>query len=236
MQYSRLQRRNERLTKRQSYFLIGASILILVVFIVYGFPAVLNLAGTIGNLSGKKVSSTVNSNVAPSTPRFAEPYEATRSAQVTLSGAADSGISVEIFRNDQSLGIIIAGQDGTFTMDADLSRGDNLFTAVAISESGQKSPTSDAYKVRFLSAPPKLEVNGPNDGDNLKDSPVTVSGKSDPGTTVTVNDHLAIVTGEGSFSYSLSLGSGDNKIKIVVTDQAGNQTTKEITVKYETPH
>lgn len=230
--YSRLQRRNERLTQRQSYFLIIISVVILILFVVFGFPAILNLAGTIANISGKKISTTQNSAMAPATPRFSEPYEATKSATISLSGVADSGISVEIFRNNQSLGTTMANTDGSFSMDVDLSRGNNQFTAEAISEGGQKSPISDPYTISFLSVPPKLDLKSPKDGDNLKDSPVTVSGNSDPDTTVTVNDHLAISNSDGSFSYALSLNNGDNKIKIIATDAAGNQNSKEITVKY----
>lgn len=232
MHYSRLQRRNERLSLRQSYLLVAASLVILVLFVLFGFPAILNLAGTIGNLSGKKVTTTADRSLAPAVPQFSQDFEATKSAQITLNGVADGKVSVEIFQNERSLGVTLAKEDGSFSMDVDLSKGANIFTAIAISQTGQKSAVSDSYIVSFLSSPPKLEVTSPKDGDNLKDSQVTVLGKSDPNTNVTVNDHLAIVSGDGSFTYNFNLSNGDNKIKIVSTDKAGNQSTKEITVKY----
>lgn len=229
--YSRLAHRSEFRTKRQSAILILGSIVILILFLFYGFPAILNLAGSIANLRGKRIS-TNEKGVVPTVPRFSQDFEATKSATITLHGVADSKISVEIFQNNRSLGTTLAKDDGSFSMEVDLSRGDNLFTAQAISESGQKSSVSDGYKISYLSSPPKLELSTPKDGDSFKDSPIVVSGTTDPDTSVTVNDHLAIVTGSGNFSYNLTLTNGDNKIKIVVTDKAGNQTTKEITVKY----
>ncbi len=229
--YSRLARRSEFRTKRQSALLIIASVVILALFIIYGFPAILNLAGAIGNLRGQKIT-TADKALPPMTPRFSQDFVATKSATITIHGVADSKISVEIFQNDRSLGTTLAKDDGSFSLDVDLSRGDNLFTAQAISESGQKSATSDPYKVTYLASPPKLDLSSPKDGDSFKDSPIVVLGTTDPNASVTVNDHLAIVTGSGSFSYNLTLTNGDNKVKIVATDQAGNQTTKEITVKY----
>ena len=67
----------------------------------------------------------------------------------------------------------------------------------------------------------------------MKSQNISVSGATDPGDSVSVNDRLAIVDKDGNFSYSLDLNSGDNKIKVVSSDPAGNQTTKELTVKYQ---
>lgn len=232
MHYSRLARKTERMTQQQSALLIVASVVILILFAAYGFPAILNFAGTIGGLRGAKTTTTVDKGVTPATPRFAQDFEATKSAQITLHGVADSKVSVEISRNGQLAGTTIAKEDGTFAIDVSLSTGDNSFTAMAISDTGVKSGSSDSYTIALLTSPPKLEISSPKDGDSFKDSQVTISGKSDPGVAVSVNDHLAVVSGDGSFSYLMVLAGGDNKVKIVSTDKAGNQATKEITIKY----
>lgn len=233
--YSRLARQNERKTRQQSIFLLVVSIIALVLFVIYGFPAILNLTGSIGNLRGKKITAVLEKGVAPATPRFSQDFEATKSAQTTIHGVVDSKISVEIFQNERSLGTAIAKDDGSFSMDVDLARGENIFTAQAISETGQKSPKSDPYRISYLAIPPKLEISSPKDGDNLKDNQVIVVGKSDPNTTVTVNDHLVVVSTDGNFSYSLNLPNGDNKIKVTASDRAGNQTGKELKVSIATP-
>lgn len=225
--YSRLERQQERSAKRQAGLLIVGSIVVLVLFIMYGFPAILNLTSVIGNLRGKKISSVTEKGVIPLVPRLAQDFEATKSAQMTLSGVADPKTAVEIFQNEKTLGTTVSKDNGLFSMEVDLSKGANIFTAVAISESGQKSSISDSYIVYFLNSPPKLEILSSKDG--------IITGKSDANTTVTINDHQAIVKSDGSFSYSLNLNSGDNKIKIVATDRAGNQKVVELTLSTATP-
>jgi len=128
---------------------------------------------------------------------------------------------------------VIAGDDGTFSQDAQLQKDDNVFTAVGINDTNQKSPVSDGYTIRFLTGNPKLDVSSPKDGDVLYNTPATIIGQTDPGDSITVNDRLAIVDSSGKFSFSLNLNSGDNKVKVVTTDPAGNQTTKELTIKYQ---
>lgn len=232
--YSRLARRGERKTRQQALFLIATSLAVLVLFILFGFPTVLSMAGTIGNWRTKRISTT-DRTLAPLAPRFSQDFAATKSAQITLHGATDSKITVEIFQNERSLGTTIASEDGTFFLDVDLARGKNFFTALAISSSGQKSPVSDSYVVSYLASPPKLEVTDPKDGGSFQDNQVVVTGKSDLKTVVTINDHLVVVSNDGNFSYTLNLSNGDNKIKVVATDEAGNQTTKELKVTITTP-
>jgi len=59
-----------------------------------------------------------------------------------------------------------------------------------------------------------------------------VHGKTDPNVKVTINDFWAIVDDSGNYSYNLSLKSGDNPIKIVATDDAGNNTEKDLKISY----
>lgn len=212
--------------------LIVVSIVVLVLFILYGFPAILNFTGSLGSKFGKKNSLNSSSAALPTTPRFSQDFEATKSAQIILNGVADGKISVEVFQNERSLGTVVAASDGKFSMDVDLFRGENNFMALAIAENGAKSRESDIYKINYLNSAPKLEITSVRDGDIVKESPFMVVGRTDSNTTVTVNDRLAIVASDGTFSYYLSLVNGDNKIKVTSTDRAGNQTTKEIAVKF----
>lgn len=207
----------------------------MVLFIFYGFPAILGLAGTLGDRFSQKNITSTGSPLAPATPRLSYDFEATKSAAIVISGVTDGKTTIEIFQNGRSQGTTVSDDDGKFTLDVDLSRGENVFIAMAVSESGVKSAPSDEYRVSFLNTPPKLEINSPKDGENLKDSQVTVSGKTDPNVGITVNDHLAIVSGDGYFNYTLTFGNGENKIKVVALDRAGNRTEKELKVTIATP-
>ena len=57
-------------------------------------------------------------------------------------------------------------------------------------------------------------------------------GKTDSGVRITVNGFWAVIDENNNFSYSLPLQDGDNAIKVVAQDQAGNKAEKEIKVTY----
>jgi outer membrane lipopolysaccharide assembly protein LptE/RlpB len=47
-----------------------------------------------------------------------------------------------------------------------------------------------------------------------------------------VNGFWAVVDDNNNFSYTLPLQSGDNQIKIVAIDQAGNKAEKDLKVNF----
>ena len=56
---------------------------------------------------------------------------------------------------------------------------------------------------------------------------------TDEGMRITVNDRIAVVKADGSFTYAMSLPDGETVLTIVSTDPAGNQTKTERRVKYQ---
>ena len=60
-----------------------------------------------------------------------------------------------------------------------------------------------------------------------------VVGISEKGVSAWVNNHVAVVDDEGRFKYKLQLAAGDNAIEVRVKDLAGNETKKEIKIKYD---
>jgi len=226
--YSRLQRRCDLKTKRQAVLLLFGSFVLVIVFFIFGLPLLLNLTGFIGNLryrSSPLISE--DKDVMPATPIFAQNIQATSSAKIAVSGYGDPNITIEIFQNSRSLGTVISKDSGEFSLETDLEKGKNSFTAVAINESGVKSLISDSYFIDFLSGKPKLEINPAKDGDTV------ISGQTDPQNTVTINDRLAIVESSGKFSFTLNLTNGENKIKVTAVDPAGNSTSRELTINYQ---
>ncbi|MDO8514880.1 MAG: hypothetical protein Q7S14_00105, partial [bacterium] len=173
-------------------------------------------------LRGQSVIQT-DPTFAPNTPQLAQNFEATSSAEVKINGAADAKTIVELFQNTNSQGTTISSDDGSFTFDVNLLNGENNFTTQAISSAGKKSDLSSAYKIYYLNKPPKLDFE-------VKDNTI-ISGTTDPGVNITVNDHFVLVDPLGNFKYSPYLSSGDNKILILATDKAGNVTKKEVQIK-----
>lgn len=239
--YDRIQRnmqtRLERKTMKQGtrtiiMFLVG-SIILLGLFFYFGIPALFGLAGTISGI-GSKPEEVQEEEIVLNTPILDREFEATKSAEINIKGTADPGSKVELSRNTISVGLETAGKDGSFVFeDIALEKGRNEFVARTVSNKGNSSDPSGLYVVFFSTSGPKLELNN-KDGDSVKESPYTFGGKVDPiDATVMVNERLAIVDGGGNFSYYMTLNDGDNKITVVATDMAGNETKQEINLKYE---
>lgn len=232
---SRLQKRQNRFTQRQIYILIGLSVVLIIIIVYFGIAFLFGLTTRISSLQrqNNQADSQNSPGLAPNTPRFSQKFFATSSANLKISGTADPKINVEIFHNDRSLGSNLSSDQGNFSFDVSLEKGANVFVAQAVSDKGKKSDESLPYNINFVIGSPTLDVSSPADGDSIKDSPIVVSGKTDSGNSLTVNDHIIIVQADGSFSYYLNVSDGDNKIKIVSTDPAGNQTVKEMTIKLQ---
>jgi bacillopeptidase F len=112
-----------------------------------------------------------------------------------------------------------------------LRRGKNEIKAKAVDSSGKKSDFSKEIRIEYKNKSPDLAISSPSDQQNISGSrQIRIEGKTDTGVQITVNDYWAIVDGEGNFSYLLNLQDGENKIKVVATDEAGNQKMSEIRV------
>ena len=88
--------------------------------------------------------------------------------------------------------------------------------------------------VSYVKGTPKLTLTSPSDGQTFsKDSnKATIAGQTDPTDRVTVNGYWAIVDSKGNFTYALPLQNGDNQLKIIATDDAGNTTEVDKKVIY----
>lgn len=228
MQYSS---RLAKKQKQQTVLFFAASIILLLLVVVFGIPLVFGLTGTIISLK-PKTNQVVEKGLAPNAPQLSNDFEATNTATIKISGFADAKTTVQIIQNDLPGDTVVAKDDGKFEFEVDLKKGTNTFQAEAVSDKGVKSDKSQIYTISYLNTPPKLEIDTLKDGDNVKDNPLAISGQSDPNTTVTINDRLTISDSSGKFSYNYNLSNGDNKLKFISKDQAGNKTEKEITIKY----
>ncbi|NMA29820.1 MAG: hypothetical protein GX943_02040, partial [Candidatus Pacebacteria bacterium] len=61
---------------------------------------------------------------------------------------------------------------------------------------------------------------------------ILVSGETEPLSRVYLNDHLILVDGEGQFSTTHHLNEGENILRFIAIDRAGNQSELEIKVEF----
>lgn len=233
--FSRRAHFEEKKSRQQIVVIFLVLIAIFAGIFFVGIPFLIKMSALLGDLRGGDQITTTTTRAAPLFPPTLEPLpEATNSAQITVKGSAQSGLNVEIILNNESVKKIVADSDGNFIASGiTLKDGENSLRAQASNDS-EKSGLSQTYFIIYKKSAPSLEVSEPNDGANLSgdNKEVKIVGKTDLQVTATVNDRWVIVNSDGSFNTSYLLSSGENILKIVARDAAGNETTLERKVTY----
>jgi bacillopeptidase F len=205
--------------------------ILVILLMVFGMDLLVNFSLLVKKSTGADIKKDELSYVAP--PVLNPTLDATKSATIILSGYAQDKQTVKLYVNGKFVDKKAVQKDKQFVFPSvELEKGSNEIKAKATTDDNKESNYSTPINVTYIDSPPALEVSFPQDGQTISkgDGPIKITGKSDVGIRITVNDFWAITEDDGSFSYSLSLHDGDNIIKIVALDAAGNQTTKEIKV------
>lgn len=167
-------------------------------------------------------------------PVISIPFEATNSAQIDIWGYASSQSKVEIFLDDELKQTVDVSSDGSFVAkDIDLAIGTNNIYGKTL-DNGRESLPSKTLKLIYDREKPPLEVYEPEDGKIIEgDKKIKVSGKTNPGIKIFINDSQIIVNQDGKFSIDQPLSDGDNDISIKAVNIASNinQIVRKVTYK-----
>ena len=122
---------------------------------------------------------------------------------------------------------------GTFSTTAALTVGSNTITITAKDLAGNVGTatvtvTYDNVATLVLTAPAKASVS------TTKDS-ITVSGTSETGASIYINDVLIPANPDGTFSYKLVLKTGKTVVNVKAVDPAGNVQTSSFTATRTDP-
>ncbi len=230
---SRLSRRLERKTKKNLTLSLLGIILIFFLIFKFGIPILVNLSLF---LSGTKTNQgeSVNRNLSFIAPPVLDPFpQATSSADIIISGVAIKNQTVNLYINNSLADSMRVDDNGSFSFKESISAGENIIKAKAV-VNNKESEFSNSIITAFKTTPPSLNVTSPANGQSFeKDQNIAnIKGTTDKDVKITVNGFWAITDGRGEFSYNLPLQNGENKIKIVATDIAGNKKELEIKVTY----
>jgi fibro-slime domain-containing protein len=137
-------------------------------------------------------------------------------------------------------GLVATRTDSLFSVLVPLKDGRNTLMAVGVATDGTRFTSS--VSLTLDREAPRIEITSPRNLDRLIGDSVTVTGdvsdriraemESNP--RVTVNDMPAVVR-TGTFSLTIPLVVGENAIRAVATDTAGNNTSHNITVFRDAP-
>lgn len=85
-------------------------------------------------------------------------------------------------------------------------------------------------QVRHLTAPPTLTIITPTESTKIAIEKIDVTGKTDPGATVAINNQIVHQDKEGNFKEQIALQNGVNTIEVVATNRFQKSSTKTLKV------
>ena len=149
-----------------------------------------------------------------------------------LSGKAAPRLGIVLFDGKGNALLAVNTNDkGEFTLpDIPVGEGTTTFILRAANASFRFSFPTRVTIVKDTSAP-RLDVNA-LDGATVTGSNTVISGKAEPGSTVTVNGVKTAVGADGTWSATVALKPGANPVTVTATDAAGNTTTQTQTILY----
>jgi hypothetical protein len=116
-----------------------------------------------------------------------------------------------------------------------LTKGANTFTASVVGPGGE-GPSSAPVTVTLDVSKPKVTITAPKNNASVTGGSVTVSGRTQPASTIQVKDDAngatanATADDAGAFSTSIAIAAGPNNLTVTVTDPAGNGNSATVTV------
>jgi len=135
---------------------------------------------------------------------------------VELKGSVEKGSGLTV--NHRPVSVAASGQ---FSYTVRMVEGSNTFSLFAWDRAGNTNSTS--WVLRLDVTPPLLVIISPVEGDITNRSSITVTGMTEPGARLTINDAPVEVMWNGSFSLSMALQRGTNTITADAWDIAGNR-------------
>lgn len=176
-------------------------------------------------------------------------YEARGTAYRTFNTDAKEGVevyhgSVAVLGVQADGAVIVEQGQRYFVADTDtgLVHTANTIAQTELSEDDFLRWNSERDRRNFANAmgvleditPPELIVRTPVDGTETTEASITVSGTTEAGAIVLVNN-VGITNDNGVFERTVDLALGANTIIVESTDKAGNKTTKTLTVSRAEP-
>ena len=125
--------------------------------------------------------------------------------------------------------------NGKFSIEIELKENENVLSLEPTSKDGKKGWKKE-LKITLDTTPPSLDLDTSSVTESEK---IEIKGKTESGATVILfkgNDEIMkLEKVKGGFSFNqITLQKGDNKFKIISSDNAGNEKIKEFSITYDT--
>ena len=125
---------------------------------------------------------------------------------------------------------------GSLTFGDGLEQGDGTYTIDYYSTDGagnvEMTRSIEAFSVD-ATAPSFTNMDPAVSPFSTTEPNYTISGKTEPGVTLTLNGAPLTVAADGTFSSVVTLAEGDNPFTLIAKDAAGHQADKSIVINYQ---
>lgn len=220
--------------KRLSRFYVLIALVLVFVMFKWGFSFLIDIIAKTGG-SAAQTSQTEGDLVAPQAPVISALPEATNSASLKVEGYTEADVEVEYFINGRRVLSETTDEIGFYEAVLNLESGENLIEIVAKDEAGNES-RSKVSSVEYDFTSPEITIVSPEENQEIfgqLNQTLSVSGEvSEIDADLTINNTYVRLDSNGGFVQEIRLNEGDNEIKIVATDRAGNVSEETISVKY----
>ncbi len=154
----------------------------------------------------------------------------TNQENVTVEGTTESGATAAV--NGASVSV---DAQGKFSVSVKLNLGENTVTVETKDALG--NAVSKSVKATYDPNAPSLEISYPPNNLLTNNKDLTITGKTEAGSTLTVNDVSVSVDAEGKFTLAMTLSEGENTITIISSDNLGNKITasRKVTLDSKIP-
>ena len=230
---SRLARRRGKTIARQSVTMIVLAIAGSLIFLFVIVPQLVQLFFRF--FGGSDLGLDLGDTVPPQVPIVSPLPEATAESSITIEGFGEADSQVVFKLNGREVEQVEVNQQGEFSYPLALEEGENIVVLYGVDEAGNES-TGRQFVIALDTEAPSLAFEALEDGQEAvgKNSQnFVIRGETEPGSTLTLNDRSAYVNLDGTFSITHYLQEGDNTLKFVVTDKAGNSTDREVKVSFK---
>jgi hypothetical protein len=186
-----------------------------------------------GNVSTETVNQVTIDTTAPLAPAITGPADGavTTDHTPTITGTAEPGATVTVVVDGVTIGTVVAGPGGNWSLPVSTPLADGLHVveATATDPAGNTSLVATSSFTVDSTAPAAPVITGPADGSVTGDSTPTVTGTAEPGATVTVvlagttyPTTADPSTGAWSVQVTTPLTDGPYTVTATATDAAGN--------------
>lgn len=208
-------------------------VVLLILFLTVFFPLMVHYTG----LENSKKYNPEIAQIKPQTPMFNAPASATNSAELVLNGFTSNDTQVQFIIDGAATeeNLLTVSSNGEFIFTYRFDEGEHTLSAYTIDENGLQSDTTKEYQILIDQTVPTLIIDDLKNDQEIvgKDKKtLTIRGITEPQAQVMINSQRTKADADGNFTLDYTLQNGDNRLKILAYDRAGNQVEEELTIKF----